>query len=95
MNTDEIVIAPALRAGFAAAMERGRAVLFSAPCGYGKTAVARAQLGGRRTAYADARAADFTMPDACGDWDTLLLDELPALRGEDCRALRPAARRAG
>ncbi len=87
MNTDEIVIAPALRTGFAAALERGRAVLFSAPCGYGKTAVARALLAGRRTAYADARAADFTLPDACGDWDTLLLDELPALRGEDCRAL--------
>ena len=87
MNTDEIIIAPALRADFSAAMERGRAVLFSAPCGYGKTAVARALLGGRQTAYVDARAADFTLPDACGDWDTLLLDELPALRGEDCRAL--------
>ncbi len=87
MDRDGIIMSPALSSGFAAALERGRAVLFSAPCGYGKTAVARALLAGRRTDYIDARADDIALPDASGDWDVLLLDELPALRGEDCRAL--------
>lgn len=87
MDRNGIIMSPALSSGFAAALERGGAVLFSAPCGYGKTAVARALLAGRRTAYIDARAEDLALPDAPGDWDTLLLDELPALREEDRRAL--------
>lgn len=79
---DEIVVSPELAARFAEALEHSRAVFFSAPCGYGKTAVARALLPGRRTVFADARAESFQLPDPDGDWEVLLLDELQCLRSE-------------
>ncbi len=96
---DEIVVSPELAARFAEALEQSRAVFFSAPCGYGKTAVARALLAGRRTVFADARAENFRLPDPGGDWEVLLLDELQCLRGEGdrralCAMLRGGERRA-
>ena len=54
-----VILTTSLARRFEAAMRKGRAVLFSAPCGFGKTASARALLAGRAPML-DARFAYHT-----------------------------------
>lgn len=77
-----IIIKPEIAATFKAVMEHGRILMFSAPCGFGKTAVAEALVAGRRVCRRDAGAPGFSLPSAGDDWDILLLDELQQLQDE-------------
>ena len=45
--TGNIIVKPSVRQRFDSFMERGRVLFFSAPCGFGKTALADALLSGR------------------------------------------------
>ena len=95
--TGRPVIEKELSGAFAQALDRGRMVLFSAPCGFGKTVVSRALLEGRRVLALSAEAGDFTLPADDGTWDVLLLDQLQSLPEEEregfCQLLRTAVRR--
>ena len=91
---DTAVIEPRLAEAFHAALARGRAVLFSAPCGFGKTVVAHTLLQGSRLCECSADEADFTLPAADGAWDVFLLDQMENLPEEEqdplCELLRTA-----
>ena len=58
---EPIVIRPALAAQFAAAMENGRVVLFTAPCGFGKSVTAQVLLAGWQVCVLSADAPDFAL----------------------------------
>ena len=73
------VVEPWLAEMFRSAMERGRIVLFSAPCGFGKSAVSHALLRGCRVWELSADAADFALPADEGTGDGLLVDQLQNL----------------
>ena len=60
----------------------GRVLFFSAPCGFGKTAVAEALLSGREVLRLSADSADFSLPSAEADWQILLLDDLQDMQEE-------------
>ena len=91
------VVEPWLEEMFRSAMERGRIALFSAPCGFGKTAVSHALLRGRRVRELSADAADFALPADDGTWDVLLVDQMQHLPEREqeglCALLRTAAER--
>lgn len=76
------VLKPELEQRFRTAMSRGRVVLFSAPCGFGKTTTAQTLAAGSRVRGLCAGAPDFSLPPADGSWDTLLLDDLQCLTEE-------------
>ena len=65
-----------------AALENGRVVLFSAPCGFGKTTTMRAILAGNRMIEVSAGSPDFQLPDISDRWNLLLVDDLQELTDE-------------
>ena len=69
-------ITAALSRRFETAMRKGRAVLFSAPCGFGKSTAARALLAGKRVLELSVDDPKFSLPPASGRWDVLLIDDL-------------------
>ena len=73
---NNVIITSALSRRFETAMRRGRAVLFSAPCGFGKSATARELLSGRRVLELSADDPEFSLPAPGGRWDVLLVDDL-------------------
>ncbi len=77
---DTVVVKPAIAAQFERFAERGRVLLFSAPCGFGKSALADKLLEGRRVLRCDAAASNFRLPQAGGKWEFLLLDNLQQLQ---------------
>ena len=88
-----VIIKPVVKEQFAAAMRQGRIILFSAPCGFGKTTLARALLAGRKVYCTTAGEAAYQLPDAAGDWEVLLLENLQCLHEEQaqqdlCRLIR-------
>lgn len=95
--TNGPVIEEQLSESFRTAMERGRIALFSAPCGFGKTVVARALLEGCRVRELSADGETLDLPTDDGTWDVLLLDELQSLpeSGQEplCALLRTAVER--
>lgn len=95
--TNGPVIEEQLAESFRTAMERGRIALFSAPCGFGKTVVARALLAGCRVRELSADGETLDLPADDGTWDVLLLDELQSLpeSGQEplCALLRTAVER--
>ncbi len=87
-----IVIKPEIAKQFKNAMDSGQVVLFSAPCGMGKTTVARALLAGRRVLEISAGSPDFEIPEPDGSWEVLLIDNLqkiddPAMQQNLCRLI--------
>ena len=78
----DILIKPAVRRQFDDVMQHGRILFFSAPCGFGKTAVASALLAGRAALRLDAGEAGFVLPSAADDWSILLIDELQHMQEE-------------
>lgn len=95
--TNGPVIEEQLAESFRTAMERGRIALFSAPCGFGKTVVARALLAGCRVRELSADGETLDLPADDGTWDVLLLDELQSLpeSGQEplCALLRTVVER--
>ena len=85
--SEHTIIQPRLADAFADAMERKRVILFSAPCGFGKTTTAHGLLRGRRVRRVEAGHAGFALPSAQEDWDVLLVDSLQLLRDENAQAL--------
>ena len=71
-----ITIKPEVAKQFKKAMDSGQAVLFSAPCGMGKSASAHALLEGRRVLEISAGEPEFRIPEPDGSWDVLLVDSL-------------------
>lgn len=73
------IIKPALEEKFQADWKRCRVILFSAPCGCGKTSAAEYLLRGKSCRVLDAAAADFmpeSVPAACR---TVMVDDLQNL----------------
>ena len=79
---DNIIVKPSVEKQFDRFLRQGRALFFSAPCGFGKTAVAEALLSGREVLRLSADSADFSLPLAEADWQILLLDDLQDMQEE-------------
>ena len=80
--TGNMIVKPSVRQRFDGFMERGRVLFFSAPCGFGKTALADALLSGRNVLRRNAGAADFALPAPSDGWDILLIDDFQMLSPE-------------
>ena len=63
-------------------MEKGRIMLFEAPCGFGKTTLAKELLKNETAKILEVRAdeADFGQLSENDDWDILLLEDLHLLQ---------------
>ena len=85
--TGSIIIRPAVRRRFDEAMQRGRVLFFSAPCGFGKTVLADALLAGRSVLRLDAGDAGFSLPASADGWDILLIDSFHLMQDERGQAL--------
>lgn len=64
------------------ALRRGRAVLFSAPCGFGKTTTAQALVSDRLVWTVSMEQGEANFPDAKGKWEVLLVDDLQLITQE-------------
>ncbi len=66
-------------------MENGRIILFEAPCGFGKTTVAKELIKktGGRVFEMHAETADFDKLESRREWDILFLEDLHLLRGAE------------
>ena len=82
---ETIIVKPAIRQSFAHFMLCGRVFLFSAPCGFGKSALADALLAGREVLRLNAGAPDFALPAPDGAWSILLIDDLQLMQDEGDR----------
>ena len=80
--TGNMIVKPSVQQRFDSFMERGRVLFFSAPCGFGKTALADALLFGRNVLRRNAGAADFALPALSDGWDVLLIDDFQMLSPE-------------
>ena len=79
---DNIIVKPSVEKQFDRFLRQGRVLFFSAPCGFGKTAVAEALLSSREVLRLSADSADFSLPSAEADWQILLLDDLQDMQEE-------------
>ena len=79
---DNIIVKPSVEKQFDRFLRQGRALFFSAPCGFGKTAVAEALLSSREVLRLSADSAGFKLPSAEADWQILLLDDLQDMQEE-------------
>ena len=71
-----ILIKPSVQQKFDHVMQSGRILFFSAPCGFGKTALANALLRGHRTLRLCADAPDFSLWTLPKKWVVLLMGAL-------------------
>ena len=78
-----ILIKPAVRQKFDGVMRNGRILFFSAPCGFGKTAVANALLRKWRTLCLRADAPDFSLQGLPDEWDILLIDDFQLIQEKE------------
>mgnify|MGYP002582058659 CR=1 FL=1 len=81
--TGNILIKPSVQQKFDSVMQSGRILFFSAPCGFGKTALANALLCGHRTLRLCADAPDFTLRTLPENWDVLLIDDFQLLQEQE------------
>ena len=79
---DNIIVKPSVEKQFDRFLRQGRVLFFSAPCGFGKTAVAEALLSSREVLRLSADSAGFKLPFAETDWQILLLDDLQDMQEE-------------
>ena len=79
---ESIIIKPSVEKQFEHFMRQGRVLFFSAPCGFGKTAVAEALLSGREILRLSADSVGSKLPSAEADWQILLLDDLQDMQEE-------------
>ena len=87
-DKNAIIVKPSAAQAFDAFRERGRVLFFSAPCGFGKTALADTLLDGCPVLRLNAGAAGFALPSPEDAWDTLLIDDLQCVQEErDWQAL--------
>jgi len=79
MNNNQIIIKPALEEIFLTGWEHCRVILFSAPCGCGKTTTAAALLSGHTVCKFSAADSQMILKDIPKDCDTVLVDDLQYL----------------
>ena len=79
---ENIVIKPSVKKQFDSFMKQGRVLFFSAPCGFGKTAVTEALLSEREVLRLSASDSEFSLPSADENRKILLLDDLQDLQEE-------------
>ncbi len=80
--TGTIIIKPSVQRQFDRFMSSGRILFFSAPCGFGKTALAEALLRGRNVLRLSMGNADCVIPPTAQGWDILLIDDLQLMQDE-------------
>ena len=84
---DTVILKQKTAEEFKNAMRYGRIILFSAPCGMGKTTTANALLNGLKVCRMEPDER-FALPDPDGDWEVLLVDGLQYVQEkEDQQAL--------
>ena len=64
------------------ALKGGRVLMFSAPCGFGKTTAVRSLLSGRHSHMIQADGQEFFLPPPSGRWQTLIIDDLQYVADE-------------
>ena len=74
-----VIIKPALEEIFLAGWERCRVILFSAPCGCGKTAAAQTLLSGHSVCSFSGADAQFLSENISKDCDAVLVEDLQYL----------------
>ena len=79
---ESIIIKPSVEKLFEHFMRQGRVLFFSAPCGFGKTAVAEALLSSREVLRLPVDSVGSKLPSAEADWQILLLDDLQDMQEE-------------
>ena len=80
--TGTMIIKPSVRQQFDRFMSSGRILFFSAPCGFGKTALADALLCGQRVLRLHAGTPDCVLPSPGPDWEVLLIDDVQLMQEE-------------
>jgi len=80
-----VIIKPALEEIFLTGWEHCRVILFSAPCGCGKTTTAMALLSRHTVCTRDVTNAEFEPENVPPDCDTVLVDDLQCLLEPDRR----------
>ncbi|MET0017036.1 LuxR C-terminal-related transcriptional regulator [Oscillibacter sp.] len=90
------IINPSLKEIFLTGWEHCRVILFSAPCGFGKTTTAAALLAGHIVCALDAVSAEFLPDSITPDCDAVLVDDLqyllePQRREALCNLIRMRA----
>ena len=78
-----VLIKPAVQQKFDGVMRNGRILFFSAPCGFGKTAVANALLRKWRALCLRADAPDFSLQGLPDEWDILLIDDFQLIQEKE------------
>ena len=79
---ENIMIKPSVQKRFDNFIEYGRVLFFSAPCGFGKSALADALLRGRKVLRLNAGAPNCAIPSSTADGDILLIDNLQLMQEE-------------
>ena len=82
LRDSNIIIKPSVEKQFDRFLRQGRVLFFSAPCGFGKTAVAEALLSGQEVSRLSVGSADLRSPPEDGGWRILLLDDLQDMQEE-------------
>lgn len=78
-----IAMNPQVAGRFKTFMESGRILLFSAPCSFGKTAVAKELLKGHKVCAISADETDFTHFSPDEGRDVILIDQLQLLQNQE------------
>lgn len=79
---ENIVVKDSIARRFSDVLENGRVLFVSAPCGFGKTMLARALTSNRRTLFLSAADPGFSLPASCGEWDILVIDDMQNIQTE-------------
>lgn len=77
-----VLIRPLAREQYDKFMARGRVLFFSAPCGCGKSTLARALLSGCQVLSLHAGEPGFALPADDEGWEVLLIDDLQQMTEE-------------
>ena len=81
--TKKTVIKPAISQKFQEFLKNEWILFFSAPCGFGKTAVAQALLEGRRVWKLEGESARGADLETKKDWDILLMEDFQLFQEEE------------
>ncbi len=80
-----VIIKPEIQRKFDETMKHGRIIMFSAPCGFGKSTVANALLSGKNalTLCGDELEAGFS--EKCAEYSFIIVDRFQLIRSETVR----------
>lgn len=78
-SSTSVIIQPSIEEVFIKGWEQGRIILFSAPCGFGKTTIAKALLSKNRICELNVHDSEFLPKDILKECDVVLVDDLQYL----------------